>query len=53
MLLGRELLKGPAGDKSVAALPFKSAQAGVFVHKASPGGEVSRGTQMRETKVCK
>lgn len=53
MLLGREQPKGPAGDKSVAALPFKFAQAGVFVHKASPGGEVSRENQTRETKVCK
>lgn len=53
VLLGRELLKEPTGDKSIAALPFKSALAGAFVPKASPGGGDSRENQTREAKVCK
>jgi len=53
VLLGRELLKEPTRDKSVVALPFKSAQMGVFVPKASPAGGDSRKNQTREVKVCK
>lgn len=53
VLLGRQMLKEQTGDKSVAALPFQSAQAGAFVPKASPGGGDSRENQRREAKVCK